>query len=185
MTAPPAPADLVTAIPDRLANAPKGVSLMHALAVFIAVDLVIVLALVGATSPASLPVVLPLILLLPVAIFIPLNLILWRPVARRFPPQPQKPDAIVRLCQSFALSPLRRLNNCVHIAADDAHLHLIPFALMRWTGARVISIPWSAIRPRATKPFLGYLSADVGPYRMSGPKWCMRLASPAPEPAER
>ncbi len=157
--------------------------MMHGLAVFIVMDLVIVLAIVGATSPAALPLLLPLILLAPIAIFAPLNLLIWWPIARRFPPQPQRPDAVVKLCQSFALSTLRRMNNCVHIAADDAHLHLIPFAPMRWTGARVISIPWSAMSLSRTKPRFGTLTANVGRLRMTGPEWCMRLA-PAPPPAD-
>lgn len=178
----PAPADAITSVRDRLANAPKGLSLMHALAVFLVMDAIIVFALVGATSPSALPIVAPLVLILPLAIFVPLNLWLWWPTARRYPPQPQRPDAVVKLCQSFALSPIRRLNNCVHIAADDAHLHLIPFAPMRWTGARVISIPWSAIRLRSTKPRFAMLTATLGSTRISGPEWCMRLATASPAP---
>ncbi len=174
-----APADAITSVRDRLANAPRGANLMVGFAVLIAVDLVIVLALLTATAPHAIPIALPIVIAAPLAAFFVINLILWRPIARRFPAQPQKPDAVVKLCQSFALSTLRRMNNCVHIAADDAHLHLIPFAPLRWTGASVISIPWSAMRLRSGKTRMGLLTADVGRLRMTGPEWCMRLA-PAP-----
>ncbi len=174
-----APADAITSARDRLANAPKGANLMTGIAVLVAVDLVIVLALLTATAPQAIPVALPIIIAAPLTAFFLINLIFWRPIARRFPPQPQSPDAVVKPCQSFALSTFRRMNNCVHIAADDAHLHLIPFAPLRWTGARVISVPWSAMRLRSDKPRMGFLTADVGTLRMSGPEWCMRLA-PAP-----
>lgn len=178
------PAAPVTDVRDRLANAPKGVSLTHAVLVFVIVDSIIVIALVGALSPQALPLILLLLLVLPFITFALISFLLWQPVARRFPAQPQKPDAVVRLSQSFALSTLRRMNNCVHIAADDAHLHLIPFAILRWTGARIISIPWSAIRLRSTKPRLGFLTADVDGLRMTGPEWCMRLAANTTAPDE-
>lgn len=181
MTAPAtAPAaDAITSARDRLANAPKGANLMTGIAVLVAVDMFVVFALIAATSPKALPLVIPLTIIAPFIVFFPITFLFWRPIARRFPPQPQSPDAVVKPCQSFALSTFRRMNNCVHIAADDAHLHLIPFAPLRWTGARVISVPWSAMRLRSDKPRMGFLTADVGTLRMSGPEWCMRLA-PAP-----
>ena len=171
--------DRVTSVADRLAPAKgSGVSMGVVIVVLLAVDLVVVTAIVGAMAPHALWLVLLICVGSPIAAFWLVHLFGWRPWQRRYPAQPQSRTAVVRINQSFQLGQIARLNNCLHIAADEDHLHLIPFCALRWVGSDVVSIPWSAIQDAQKTRFGDYMRARVDGRRIMGPSWCMSLAAP-------
>ena len=171
----------VTAIRDRVKNA-KGIDLGSFIAVLLVVDVFIVGAVVGALAPHALWWVALLALAGPFLAFWLIHVAAWGPWQRAFPAQPQSRDALVKHGQSATLGALARMNNCITIAADEDHLHLIPFAAMRVVGAKVISLPWSGFEDVA--PAKGAItqlvSARIGGRRFSAPEWAMRLARVEP-----
>jgi hypothetical protein len=103
----------------------------------------------------------------------------WRRLATPFPPCPPGPDAVRRSFQSFGFD-IFNYGGCVHVAADAAHLHLLPAALLRAFGLRAISIPWDRITIR--KRGRHWCTADIAGVSVKGPAWCLSLAQPAPQP---
>jgi hypothetical protein len=93
------------------------------------------------------------------------------------------PGAVSQTWQSFAFGPLARLNNCLTIVADERHLHMRPFALMRWLGAGWISLPLDRMRD-IESAFMGQMSAELDGRVITGPRWCLSLASGSAEPAK-
>jgi len=163
--------DRVEAIPDRLATANgAGVSMGVVLVVLLTVDLIIVTAVVAALAPHVLVWGILISVASPMVAFWALAFFAWRPWERRFPAKPQDRGAVVRINQSMQVGQVCRLNRCVHLAADDEHLHLIPFGPLRWFGAGVVSIPSR-----------DFMRARVNGWRIVGPTWCMSLAAPAME----
>ncbi len=171
--------DRVESIPDRLAPA-KGtaVSMGVVIAVFLIVDTFVVVALVSALAPHALLWVILLCIGSPLLAFWLIQMLGWRPWQRSFPAKPQHTDAVVRLNQSFQLGAWMRLNNCLHIAADDEHLHLIPFCVLRWVGAGVISLPWIAVTDVKATRWKSMMRGRVDGRTISGPSWCLALATP-------
>jgi len=108
-----------------------------------------------------------------------LVLVMWRPVQRRYPRQPILPGAVSQSWQSFAFGPLMRMNNCLTIVADERHLHLRPFAPMRWLGAGWISLPLDRITGIRPSLLGTSLTADLDGRTIAGPEWCLKLAAGA------
>ncbi len=112
----------------------------------------------------------------------------WSQLAGAFPQREVEDDAIVRRNQSFRVG-LMIFGFCIHVAADQRHLHLEPAALLQWLGAQPASIPWEAITPHK-RLRRGRIKARIEPgtTRRSGPRigglvgpsWCMELAGPVP-----
>lgn len=96
-------------------------------------------------------------------------------LSARYPRREPAPDAVRKNFQSFKFG-LVNAGLSVHVAVDEHYLHLYPAAILRWAGVRAASVPWSAIQ----------LKGKWGPYRrakidgidISGPRWCLDLASP-------
>jgi hypothetical protein len=105
--------------------------------------------------------------------------VLWKPLQRRYPPQPVLAGAVSKSWQSFGFGPLMRLSNCLTIAADERHLHLTPFAPMRWVGAETVSLPLDRIRNVRTSPLTMrmLMAADLDGRSITGPAWCLKLAA--------
>ena len=72
----------------------------------------------------------------------------WNALAMAHPEVEPAPDAVRRNFQSFRVGALN-LGGCVHVAVDDAYLHLRPAAILRRLGARSISVPWDAVEALA------------------------------------
>ncbi len=101
----------------------------------------------------------------------------WKPFAQRFPPRPADPDAVGRRFQSFRLGVLN-FGFCIHVAADEGHLHLQPAALLRFFGARTASIPWSSIEIQKHSRTGRWITAKINERTLLGPAWCLSLAEP-------
>jgi hypothetical protein len=142
--------------------------------------IVIVLILVGV--PAWTVALLACIGLVVVAgIFWLITLTVWRPMQRRYPAQAIRPGAVSRSWQTFGFGRLLRLSNCLTIVADERHLHLTPFAPMRWTGAWRMSLPLDRITDVRKADLPGFdISARLDGRLIFGPEWCMRLADSEP-----
>lgn len=171
--------DRVTDIKDRLAKPSGGMNMDVLLAVILAADLVVVTAIVAALSPNQAVIVAPIVLGAPFAIFALMTVLLWKPMERKFPAAPQSRDAIVKLGQSFQYGPIMRFNNAVALAADEDHLHLIPFIAFRLAGAQVISIPWSRVTDVAPPPGrfgMKLTKAKVDGRTLAAPEWAMKFA---------
>ncbi len=171
--------DRVTDIKERLANNKGGLNVDLLLTVIFVVDFIVVTAIVASLSPSQTLWIAPLMLGLPFAIFAGMTFFLWKPYERRFPAAPQSRDAIVKLGQSLQLGRLARFNNAISLAADEDHLHLIPFAVMRLAGAKVISIPWSSVTdlgPARGKYSMRLTKAKVDGLTLAAPEWAMSFA---------
>ena len=68
---------------------------------------------------------------------------------------------------------------CMHVAADETHLHLTPVRVLRWVGAGPISVPWDAITVQKTSRSGKWPTASFGPLCVMGPSWCLQLAEPS------
>ena len=101
----------------------------------------------------------------------------WKPFAQRFPPRSTDPDAVERRFQSFRLGFLS-FSFCIHVAADQGHLHLQPAALLRFFGAPTASIPWSSIEIQKHSRTGKSIIARINERTLLGPAWCLGLAEP-------
>jgi len=101
-----------------------------------------------------------------------------RPLAARFPAVQPLPEALTRKFQSVRIDMLN-LGFAVHVTVDGERLHLTPVAILRWLGARTISIPWNEIQIAKRSKLTGAVSAKIGSTTLVGPSWCMELAMPA------
>ncbi len=102
----------------------------------------------------------------------------WGPLSREFPATAPGDDAVWRRYQSFRLG-LLNLGYCIHVAADDQYLHLVPIKPLRACGGRPASIPWDAIRIESRSDRGKWITARVGTHTLRGPSWCLELASAA------
>lgn len=171
--------DRVTDIKERLAKPSGGMNVDMVFVVLFVVDFVIVFVLLLVLAPVHAAWIVPFVIGLPFAIFGLLTAVVWKPIERRFPAAPQSRDAIVKLGQSFQFGPLIRFNNAVALAADEDHLHLIPFTLMRLTGAKVASIPWSRVTDVAPPPgkfSMRLTRAKIDGRTLAAPEWAMSFA---------
>lgn len=171
--------DRVTDIKERLAKPSGGMNVDVLIGVLFAVDFVVVLAIVFALSPSQALFVVPIVLGAPFAIFGLLTVAIWRPLERRFPAAPQSRDAIVKLGQSLQFGRFMRFNNAMALAADEDHLHLIPFIAFRLCGAKVISIPWSRVTDVGPPPgrfSMRLTKAKVDGRALAAPEWAMKFA---------
>ena len=101
----------------------------------------------------------------------------WKPFAQRFPPRRKDPDAVERRFQSFRLGVLS-FAFCIHVAADEGHLHLQPAAILRFFGAPTASIPWSSIEIQKQSRTGRSITAKINQRTLLGPAWCLSLAEP-------
>ncbi len=100
----------------------------------------------------------------------------WGPLPRDFPATDPGDDAVWRRYQSFRLG-FMNLGCCIHVAADEQYLHMVPLKPFRALGGRPASIPWDAIRIEKRSPNGKWITARVGRHTLRGPSWCMELAS--------
>lgn len=181
--------DRVTDIKDRLAKPSGGVNIDLVIVVIFTVDFLVIFGLIAVLSPTQALWVVPLVIGAPFAIFVLINLLLWNPLERRFPAAPQSRDAVVKLGQSLLVGKFFRFNNAITLAADEDHLHLIPFVMMRLVGAKVVSIPWERVTDVAPPPprfSMRLTKAKVDGRTLAAPEWAMKFArveAPEPEPA--
>jgi len=82
---------------------------------------------------------------------------------------PQAADAVVKKSQSFVFGRLGRYNNCVHIAVDENHLHLIPPSVFRLLGAKVISLPLDSMCDVKPSAWPGMVRARINGTSIAGP----------------
>ncbi len=101
----------------------------------------------------------------------------WKPFAQCFPPRRKDPDAVERRFQSFRLGALS-FSFCIHVAADEGHMHLQPAALLRFFGAQTASIPWSSIEIQKQRRTGRSITAKINQRTLLGPAWCLSLAEP-------
>jgi hypothetical protein len=83
-------------------------------------------------------------------------------------------DAIRRNFQSFKFG-IYNLGMCIHVAVDDAYLHLFPAAVLRWAGARQVSVPWEDVeflRRKGRK----WAEVKIGKQKVMGPGWALEIA---------
>lgn len=101
----------------------------------------------------------------------------WAPLAKVFPPVSPTPGAVRREFESFSFG-MFNLGWSLHVAVDEAYLHLYPAWLLRVVGATPMSVPWSAVTLRPKAPKRGLIPARLGKQDIRGPAWCLRLADP-------
>lgn len=101
----------------------------------------------------------------------------WAPLAKSFPPVVPTPSAVRRDFESFSFG-MFNLGWCLHVAVDEAYLHLYPAWALRVAGTTPISVPWGAVTLRPKAPKRGPIRARLGKQNITGPAWCLRLADP-------
>lgn len=102
---------------------------------------------------------------------------LWTPCAKRYPPQPIADSAVGKSFQSFGFGVLSRFNNCIHIAVDEQHLHLIPMKPLQLCGARPASLAWDRLSPPHPALIPGFMKAQIDGQRIFGPAWCLQFVN--------
>jgi hypothetical protein len=161
-------------------DSPARRTLFRALLIIVAIEpLVIVGVLIAVGIPWRIVLALLAALLVIIAgVAWLIVFLMWKPLMRRYPPQPFLSGAVSKSWQSFAFGPLMRMNNCLTIVADEQCLHLRPFAPMQWLGAGWISLPVNRIAGVQPGMF-GQLSAFLDGRMIAGPAWCLNLAAGA------
>lgn len=104
--------------------------------------------------------------------------LLWHPLHQTYPPQSPADDAVRKQLQSFRIGALN-LSHSIHVAVDETHLHLTPAKVLRWMGAKPVSIPWDVIELIKRSRFTKSATIRIGKHRIVGPIWCLQLAKPA------
>jgi len=101
----------------------------------------------------------------------------WNKLADDHPAVEPAPDAVRRRFQSFEMNMLN-LGLSVHVAVDDRHLHLSPASVIRWAGARPMSIPWDRIEVVGRGWTSRSVRTRIDKIVVWGPAWCFELARP-------
>ena len=99
----------------------------------------------------------------------------WVKIQEAHPGVEPAPDAVSRNFQSFKMGVLN-LGLCVHVAVDDAHLHLFPAAFLRWFGAGRASVPWDAVTDLGAG-IMNSRKVRIEGVMVHGPAWCLKLAA--------
>jgi hypothetical protein len=99
----------------------------------------------------------------------------WGPLTRAYPPREAMEGAVTRTFQSFRVRWLN-LGLCIHVTADEHHLHLVPARFLRWFGAGPVSVPWRAITVTHRTPRRATVAATFDALPVRGPAWCLDLA---------
>lgn len=102
-----------------------------------------------------------------------------RELAKRYPPHPPRPDAVVKRMQSFRFG-MCKLGGCITAAVDEDCLHLTPNRFGRIFGAKAMSLPWDAIEVKGTR--WKRTTAMVAGTQIMGPAWCFEVAAPVDSP---
>ena len=97
----------------------------------------------------------------------------WRPLMERYPPVEPGDEAVSRNFQSFRFG-LLNLGLSVHVTVDDHALHLRQAKIIRWAGAREVSIPWTEIE--LVKLGRRQSTANIAGATVIGPTWCLSIA---------
>ncbi|MCC6659716.1 MAG: hypothetical protein IT437_02395 [Phycisphaerales bacterium] len=121
-------------------------------------------------------VILPCIFGLDVLIITTLMRTGWSRLTQGFPASPIGPGAVRRNFQSFAAG-MYNLGFCVHVAVDENYLHLLPARVIRWSGGKASSVPWESVV--LVKPGARVTRVRIGSSVISGPTWCLEMATPA------
>src|SRR5262245_44248705 len=99
----------------------------------------------------------------------------WMPMADRYPAVEPALDAVRREFQSFNSGPLN-LGGCVHVAVDDAYLHLRPAWVARRLGVAGASVPWGQITLKRVGTRNARVRIESVGIELAGPRWCLELA---------
>jgi hypothetical protein len=102
----------------------------------------------------------------------------WNTMARKYPGTEPAPGAVRRNFQSFSIG-IFNMGWCVHVAVDDDRLHLLPARVMRWAGARAISVPWEEVAYVRPVRWGKYARVRIGRQELTGPAWALDLAKDA------
>ncbi|HRJ50063.1 MAG TPA: hypothetical protein PKU91_06000, partial [Phycisphaerales bacterium] len=93
-------------------------------------------------------------------------------LARRHPAGPVSPDAARRDFQSISFG-MSNFGLCVHLAADDSGLHLRPAMILRWCGARDVTVPWTHVAILPHTRSRRWISCRISGLRARIPAWCI------------
>ena len=106
----------------------------------------------------------------------------WGELQNAFPARPVAGGAVLREFQSLRIG-TANFGGCVHIAVDEACLHLLPAMFIRWFGAGPVSIPWESLSEVRRTSRGRFAEAVAGRKRLTAPAWALELAEPCRESA--
>lgn len=103
----------------------------------------------------------------------------WKPLENAYPARAPASDAVVRSFQSVRVG-LFNLGWCMHLAADEDHMHMTPAAVLRAIGLRPISIPWDEVAVKNASRSGSWVTLRIRNIDVQGPGWCFGLAERQP-----
>lgn len=95
---------------------------------------------------------------------------------RKHPVVTPSPDAVCRSFQSMSFG-LTNFGLCVHMATDESGLHLMPAALLRWGGARGVTIPWTHVELMPHRGRGRFVPCRLSGLRARIPAWCLEVVA--------
>lgn len=132
---------------------------------------------------ATIALVVTIVVVVDLFIFVVLVPMIVRsyygPIPAAHPPAEPEPGAVRRNFQSFSFGILN-LGMCVHVLADERHLHLRPSLVARLLRVRPASVPWDAIELEPPGRLGRHRNARIAGQHVRGPAWCLELAGRAP-----
>ncbi len=100
----------------------------------------------------------------------------WSSLSSTYGPAPVRDDAVRKNFQTIAIG-VFNFGGCVHIAADEDHLHILPTWVLRVVGCSAASIPWSDLAVTRARGRLWRATCRAG--QLHAPRWCLQLAERA------
>ncbi len=101
----------------------------------------------------------------------------FNPLAERYPWRDPPRDAVRKNFLSFQLHGFLNFSFCLHAAADDRFIHLMPAWLPRFAGARPSSVPRSEIRRKLGPDSSQLPSGTIGPISLRVSAWLFDQAA--------
>lgn len=94
----------------------------------------------------------------------------WARLARGHDPAEPALGATVRRFQGFRIG-MVNLGFSIHVATDEAYLHMVPTRFARWVGVTPVSVPWEHVQ--ASGSGTRSRKAKINGVSLLGPAWCM------------
>lgn len=92
---------------------------------------------------------------------------------KRYPPQDVSAGAVRRSFQSVKKD-IVNMGWSVHFAVDDAFVHVMPAAVLRWCGAKASSVPVQLVREKRASARFPEIA--FGEFTLRAPAWVLREA---------
>lgn len=95
-----------------------------------------------------------------------------------------KPGSVRKDFQSMKVG-IFSFGSCLHIAVDEDYLHLYPAKIVRMSGGKTFSVPWSLVEADASRPQRRMWPGRINGQKVLAPAWALKIAAAGEAPSAR